>query len=483
MTEKSKDHFHVTFSGRVDENQELEDVKQRLQRRFGIRDEDIEKMFSGRLVIVKKNVNERRARKIQKSFSRCGVFVDVVEYESKRDEGDSKLSPDANTERFDGEEKPLEPGPYEHQKSQTIPAEQPKLIEDNPTELPPIELLERVGDSHVRYERLLIATIAIVLISISSVLLYYKTEIGNEISNTAETIFGGPDVDSVQQLINSAKLKFVEKQFSTGIKMLNRAIKHNPDVKSDVINLVHAEIENHLSLPENIKPKDFIRLYEFVGSREPAKLDSLTNRVFAEALYNYAIGKKVSAMKGFELALSGGSLSTRQQNIARRLFEPHKRRTYLHVGSDFLFSKTIGNKFNQGDRGIEIKLKKVTISGEIISVLFEFNTVSQNEIMLFKIGSSDSGDEEINKQIRIIDEFGSRYRSLGGFIGDESKQLLSGVNAVEMSAGQTTLVSIDFPVIDARAEYFSLFSPDLVEGQGSWFWTDIRIKEGLFGWE
>lgn len=73
MTDNQK--FDVRFTGQVAEGFLLGDVKSKAAKLFNIDDKKIDAMFKGRMVSLKRNLNEAAAKKYQKILTQIGMVV------------------------------------------------------------------------------------------------------------------------------------------------------------------------------------------------------------------------------------------------------------------------------------------------------------------------------------------------------------------------------------------------------------------------
>ncbi|WP_070989026.1 hypothetical protein [Halofilum ochraceum] len=69
--------FQVVFRGEITGDQPVEVVKQQLGNLFRMPPERVEALFSGKPVVVKKNIDESTARKLEQAFLRAGAACEV----------------------------------------------------------------------------------------------------------------------------------------------------------------------------------------------------------------------------------------------------------------------------------------------------------------------------------------------------------------------------------------------------------------------
>lgn len=69
--------FEVVFRGEITGDQPVEAVKQHLATLFRMPAERVEALFSGKPIVVKKNIDEATARKLEQAFQRAGAACEV----------------------------------------------------------------------------------------------------------------------------------------------------------------------------------------------------------------------------------------------------------------------------------------------------------------------------------------------------------------------------------------------------------------------
>lgn len=69
--------FQVVFRGEITGDQPVEVVKQQLANLFRMAPERVEALFSGKPVVVKKNIDEATARRLEQAFLRAGAACEV----------------------------------------------------------------------------------------------------------------------------------------------------------------------------------------------------------------------------------------------------------------------------------------------------------------------------------------------------------------------------------------------------------------------
>ena len=73
----SEDLFEVAFSGQVSDGSDLDNVKARVGKMFNADERKLEKLFSGRRVVIKKNISQEVANKYVKALAQVGAVVEA----------------------------------------------------------------------------------------------------------------------------------------------------------------------------------------------------------------------------------------------------------------------------------------------------------------------------------------------------------------------------------------------------------------------
>jgi hypothetical protein len=105
--------FQVVFRGEITGDQPVEVVKQQLATLFRMPAERVEALFSGKPVVVKKNIDEATARRLEQAFLRAGAACEVrAPAAASSDAGDGN-TPSASAESAGaaGSQVPGAPGP------------------------------------------------------------------------------------------------------------------------------------------------------------------------------------------------------------------------------------------------------------------------------------------------------------------------------------------------------------------------------------
>jgi hypothetical protein len=73
----SDELFEVAFSGQVSDTTDLENVKARVGQMFNADAAKIVQLFSGRRVVIKKNIDRPTAEKYQNAFTKAGAIAEI----------------------------------------------------------------------------------------------------------------------------------------------------------------------------------------------------------------------------------------------------------------------------------------------------------------------------------------------------------------------------------------------------------------------
>lgn len=84
--------FDVVFRGEIVEGQTVEKVKQKATQLFKLPPEKIDAMFTGQLVTLKKNIDQKTAEKYKTILQQSGMLVDVQEIKSQTEDGVKSVS-------------------------------------------------------------------------------------------------------------------------------------------------------------------------------------------------------------------------------------------------------------------------------------------------------------------------------------------------------------------------------------------------------
>lgn len=69
--------FEVTFSGQVRAGEDAEDVRARVGKIFNADDTKLAQLFSGRNIVIKKNIDQQTAAKYQAALNKAGAECDI----------------------------------------------------------------------------------------------------------------------------------------------------------------------------------------------------------------------------------------------------------------------------------------------------------------------------------------------------------------------------------------------------------------------
>ena len=73
----SDDFFEVAFSGQVVDAADLDNIKARVGKMFNADDAKIAQLFSGKRIVIKKNIDRATADKYGNAFSKAGAIAEV----------------------------------------------------------------------------------------------------------------------------------------------------------------------------------------------------------------------------------------------------------------------------------------------------------------------------------------------------------------------------------------------------------------------
>ena len=73
----SDDLFEVAFSGQVSDGSDLDNVKARVGKMFNADERKLNKLFSGKRVVIKKNISKETADKYLKAFAQVGAVAEA----------------------------------------------------------------------------------------------------------------------------------------------------------------------------------------------------------------------------------------------------------------------------------------------------------------------------------------------------------------------------------------------------------------------
>ncbi len=83
--------FNVLFSGKLKSGIDPATAKARVRELFKLSDAAIAQLFSGKTIVVKKNLDPDKAKRFQKAFAQAGLLVQLVEQQPEASqEPDSK---------------------------------------------------------------------------------------------------------------------------------------------------------------------------------------------------------------------------------------------------------------------------------------------------------------------------------------------------------------------------------------------------------
>ena len=74
----SDELFEVAFSGQINDGADLNEVKAKVGKMFNADEVKLEQLFSGRRIIIKKNIDQQTASKYQAALERVGARCEVI---------------------------------------------------------------------------------------------------------------------------------------------------------------------------------------------------------------------------------------------------------------------------------------------------------------------------------------------------------------------------------------------------------------------
>ena len=73
----SDELFEVAFSGRISEGANLQEVKERIGKMFNADGAKLDQLFSGRRIVIKKNIDQQTAQKYKSAFQQAGAECEI----------------------------------------------------------------------------------------------------------------------------------------------------------------------------------------------------------------------------------------------------------------------------------------------------------------------------------------------------------------------------------------------------------------------
>ena len=101
--------YKLIFKGQIIEGNKIEDVKTRIADYFKISEEKIEHLFSGRPILIRKNVDFITGRRIQNIFQKAGAICRMIEIKEEEPQYDKSLEDTATPPSVWKDEKTLVP--------------------------------------------------------------------------------------------------------------------------------------------------------------------------------------------------------------------------------------------------------------------------------------------------------------------------------------------------------------------------------------
>jgi type II secretory pathway pseudopilin PulG len=130
-----KQSFQIIFEGKIQEGQELSQVKQRVAELFRVSGGEVDKLFCGKTLVVRRNLSEQDALKYQQAFERAGAICQVVreEPEPSREEAKEEIQPSQEeSEPLQEETRPLQEELKQFQEETPPSQEEVKLLQKEP---------------------------------------------------------------------------------------------------------------------------------------------------------------------------------------------------------------------------------------------------------------------------------------------------------------------------------------------------------------
>ena len=78
----SNEQFQIVFDGTLTGNIELEQVKKNLAAMFKMNATQVEALFSGKSIVIKRNVDEATAKKYDMAFAKAGAKCTLISSQS-----------------------------------------------------------------------------------------------------------------------------------------------------------------------------------------------------------------------------------------------------------------------------------------------------------------------------------------------------------------------------------------------------------------
>ena len=70
--------FEVAFSGQISEGADLQEVRARVGKMFNADETKLGQLFSGKRIVIKKNIDQATANKYQTALNRAGAECEIV---------------------------------------------------------------------------------------------------------------------------------------------------------------------------------------------------------------------------------------------------------------------------------------------------------------------------------------------------------------------------------------------------------------------
>jgi hypothetical protein len=85
--------FEVAFSGKISEGVDVDDVKSKVGKMFSADEAKLEQLFSGKRIVIKKNVDQATATKYKTALNRAGADCEVKSMDGESDSASVAAAP------------------------------------------------------------------------------------------------------------------------------------------------------------------------------------------------------------------------------------------------------------------------------------------------------------------------------------------------------------------------------------------------------
>lgn len=84
--------YHVVYKGQLIEGFDLESVKQSFAKAFKLDSTKSEKFFTGKAIVIKKNIDQQKARQYKHKMAKLGALVELRKVEENAVQENAKIS-------------------------------------------------------------------------------------------------------------------------------------------------------------------------------------------------------------------------------------------------------------------------------------------------------------------------------------------------------------------------------------------------------